>query len=116
MDMIGYNENMWKAIIDMNGSRDIHNDIVILNKEMQLALWNIKNGYMTYNDLLIYLMHPENLEKIGTWINEYMDKHNQVQDGFIVGLCEFIHSLGYSDVYVKTTVQTIINDMYKYNE
>jgi len=105
---------MWKAIIDMNGSKEIHNDIVIIPQEIQFAMWNVQNGNMTYDDLLTFLMHPENLEKIGMWINVYMDKNGQVKENFIQELYNYIRTLGYSHLYAKATIEAIVSDMKKY--
>ena len=113
LDSLGYNENMWKAIIDMNGSKEIHNDIVIIPQEIQFAMWNVQNGNMTYDDLLTFLMHPENLEKIGMWINVYMDKNGQVKENFIQELYNYIRTLGYSHLYAKATIEAILSDMKK---
>jgi len=55
-------------------------------------------------------MHPENLEKIGEFINDYINK-NQVDANFIQDIYNYIRTLGYSHVYAKNTVESIINDI-----
>jgi hypothetical protein len=101
----------WEAAIQVSLYGDILNDKIVLSNTMIQALRNIKNGYMTYDDLLLYLIHPEHHQLIGDWIDMYLRANNGVKDGFITSLCDFIKRLGYSNFYVQTTVQGIMKSM-----
>jgi len=111
LDEIGYNDDVWGMIIYMNNSKDVFDDKIILSNEMRLAMLNIKKNNLTWDDLIILKMHPENLEKIGNWINNYINTNQTVKDDFIQGLYNYIRTLGYSHVYAKNTIESILNDM-----
>ena len=100
----------WETIIQISMFGDILYDNVKLSPTMIQAIYTIKNGDMLYDDLIIYLMHPEHHNLISQWIDNFL-MVNGIREGFITELCDFISSLGYSNVYVRTTVQGIMQDL-----
>jgi len=60
---------------------------------------------------LINLHEVDVHAKIAGFMHMWLDTHDgNFGEGFVLALCDYISSLGFSDSYVKMLVQQFIND------
>lgn len=106
-----YDQMAWEKHILRSIGRDISRDKVILSPKMLKATELIGNGLMTKDDLVILLMHPEHLEMISNWVDQDIILHEGISDNFMKDFGSYVSSLGYSDLYVRTTFNEISEQM-----
>jgi len=106
-----YNQMAWQNHILRSIGRDVLKDKITLSPKMLKANELISNGLMTKDDLLNLYMHPEHIDMISHWVDQDILFHEGISDNFMKDFGAYVSSLGYSDLYVRTTFNEISEQM-----
>jgi hypothetical protein len=113
MKELGYNATLWEEKIQESLTNDINSQVITISNDMKQALSIIKKGFMTTDDLVICLTKPSYIQNIGVWVDHYISTHKVLQEDFVTGLFAYIKSMGFSDVYVRTTIMEMMERLQK---